>query len=77
MASRDKQNITTIIHDLKTSYSKTFREKFDQNNLALEQVLIQAAKEVKQGKQVTWILDSDGNRSLKIESRSKSGPKQY
>ena len=60
----NKNNLTRILHDLKENYSKTFYEPIPKGP-EMEQVLIDAAKQAKQGRKVTWEL-VDGVKKLKI-----------
>lgn len=71
MKRPDKINISTIIHDLKYSYSKVFRETIPQNNQKIESFLIDAAKKVKKGAIAQWYLDGDEKRIKFIEARKR------
>lgn len=66
-----RENITTIIHDLKTAYTKAFGEKFPTNDKKMEEILIKAAREVKKRKGVVWFLDKEGNKKIKIFKDSR------
>ena len=65
----NRWNITTIIHDLKESYSKAFHEKMP---ISMEEILIKAAREVKKGFEVEWTKDETGNKNIYLTRRRKS-----
>lgn len=60
------QNITTIFHDLKISYAKTFGEKFPLNDRKMEDNLVGIAREVKGGKKFKWYFDINGNKQIQL-----------
>lgn len=62
----NRSNITTIIHDLKVEYRRTFNEKFPTDDKNMEIVLNEAAKLVKKHKTVTWITDTNGKKTVKV-----------
>jgi len=63
-----RENITTIIHDLKESYSRAFHEPFPSNDRAMENVLISTARKVKRGYDAFWYTDKiTNNKSVKFE----------
>ena len=62
--SRD--NVTIIIHRLKTSYAKAFGEKFPIDDRESEEVLIKTAREVKKGRKAAWYFDLDGQKRIKF-----------
>lgn len=63
MKRKDKENITTIIHDIKTSYSKIFKEKFP---LEFEPILIEAARKAKKGYEIEWYRDENGSKKIRV-----------
>lgn len=71
MKKDGRQNITTIIHDIKESYSKTFKEKFPMNDPKMEEILNQSAKKAKKGADVIWYRGNNGEKCLDIRLRVK------
>lgn len=59
----NRQNITTIIHDLKESYARKFREKIPQNS-AMDALLTLAAHNVKKGQEAEWSVTSQGAKTI-------------
>lgn len=68
----NKSNITTILHSLKTEYARVFKEKVPAE---MEDVLIQAAREVKKRKRAEWYMDDKGNKKLRILERAPRVPR--
>jgi dihydropteroate synthase len=60
----NKNNLTRILHDIRESYSRTFHESIPKG-ANMENILIDAARQVKEGKRVSWEL-VDGIKKLKI-----------
>jgi len=60
----NKNNLTRILHDIRESYSRTFHEPIPKG-ADMENVLIDAARQAKEGKRVSWEL-VDGIKKLKI-----------
>lgn len=58
----NKNNLTRILHDIRESYSKTFHEPIPKG-ADMENVLIDAARMVKEGKRVSWQWE-DGKKKL-------------
>lgn len=71
MKNPDKVTISTIIHDLKTEYSRVFKEKFPVNDRKMEEVLNSAAKEAKKRKIVEWFCKEDGTKAIRITERKR------
>ncbi len=61
-----RENITTIMHDLKNSYAKVFKEPFPVNDKIMEDALISAAREVKAGLDFEWYKDENGGKQIKL-----------
>ena len=63
-----RENITTIIHDLKKSFAESFHEPFPINDKKMEDFLILAARKVKEGYNAFWFKDDEtGNKNIKFE----------
>jgi hypothetical protein len=67
MKKDGRENITTIIHDIKTSYSRVFHEKFPINDPKMEEILNQVAKKVKKGAEINWYWDSKGKKQIEVK----------
>lgn len=50
----ERRNLTSIIHDLKLQYSRTFKEKYEFNP-QLELIINISAKKIKQGGFGKWV----------------------
>lgn len=77
-----RENITTIIHDLKESYSQSFNEPFPMNDKNMETVLISSARKVKRGYEAVWYVDKETKaRAIKFEKykplKWKKIPKKF
>jgi hypothetical protein len=66
MKKDNRENITTIIHDIKTSYSKVFHEKFPMDDKKMEEILISVARKAKRGYHVQWYLDELNNKKVRF-----------